>query len=271
MNERYAVYMQVIKNDICLQEVCTRLAEEGVHDFCFCQPDQYWSGEAVEPENSAEVSAVMDALKQSGQTVHHRMFNVDSYRMPGDASIIVETRLRNDSLDWIRSLGYQHILLVDGDELWVRGGLSIVKNYVNQGYSALRVHWIPVVGFPGYPIEGALDTAPVYFGAGVKIKWCRDPSVQPLLIPSRPLIYHFTSTRKDLEETVKKHRRSGHYGDPDYDFDGWIKNTLPSIKPGAVNAHMHKHFQIWPRVRAWSADELAEMPESVRPYLGYAQ
>ena len=71
-----------------------------------------------------------------------------------------------------------------------------------------------------------------------------------------------------MEECVKKHRRGGHYDDPEYDFEGWLKDKLPNIKPGMKDAHMYKPRQIWPRVRAWRPDELAAMPEVVRSYLG---
>lgn len=265
-NERYVAYMQVTKDDLCLLDVCNRLVEEGVHDFCFCQPDKYWSGETIEPEHGEEINRVMDALKASGQTVHHRVFHVDSFQMPNDTRILVETRVRNESLNWIRSLGYKHILVVDGDELWMHGTLSIVKAYVEQGHRAISVHMIPVIGVPGYPVDGATDVAVVYVGADVVFKICRSPYI-PQTIVYRPLIYHFTGTRKGMEETVLKHRRSGHYDDPDYDFEGWLANVLPKIKPGMQGVHMYKPRQIWPRIREWRTDELLQMPESVKPYL----
>jgi len=266
-NDRYVAYMQVTKDDLCLLDVCKRLIEEGVRDFALCQPDQYWSGEAIEPESAAEVVQVVEQLKQLGVTVHHKVFHVDSFRMPGDTRILVETRVRNESLDWIRSQGYKHILVVDGDELWVHGTLNIVKGYVEQGHKAISVHMIPVIGVPGYPVDMATDVAVVYVGPDVVFKVCRSPYIQQSVV-YRPLIYHFTGTRKGMEECVKKHRRGGHYDDPDYDFEGWLKDKLPNIKPGMTDAHMYKPRQIWPRVRAWRTDELAQMPEPVRPFLG---
>ena len=266
-NERYVAYMQVTKDDLCLLDVCNRLVEEGVSDFCFCQPDQYWSGEAIDEKDSAEVVKVAETLAAQGQTVHRKVFHVDSFRLPGDTRILVETRVRNESLNWIRSLGYQHILVVDGDELWIRGALTIVKGYVEQGHKAISVHMVPVIGVPGYPVDAATDVAVVYVGNDVVFKVCRSPYV-PQTIVYRPLIYHFTGTRKGMEECVKKHRRGGHYDDPDYDFEGWLKDKLPNIKPGMKDAHMYKPRQIWPRVRAWRVDEMAQMPEVVRSYLG---
>lgn len=266
-NDRYVAYMQVTKDDLCLLDVCNRLVEEGVHDFCFCQPDQYWSGEPVAPEDMAAVQKVYDTLREQGRIVNIKVFHVDSFRMPNDTRILVETRVRNESLNWIRSLGYKHILVVDGDELWMKGTLNIVKGYVEQGHKAVSVHMVPVIGVPGYPVDGAMDVAVVYVAPDIVFKVCRSPYV-PQTIVYKPLIYHFTGTRKGMEETVLKHRRGGHYDDPDYDFEGWLKDKLPNIKPGMTNAHMFKPRQIWPRVRAWRPDELAAMPEVVRSYLG---
>lgn len=266
-NNRYVAYMQVTKDDLCLIDVCNRLVEEGVHDFCFCQPDKYWSGEPVVAEDLAALQQVYDALTASGQTVNVKSFKVDDFTLPGDTRILVETRVRNESLNWIRSLGYQHILIVDGDELWIRGTLDIVKGYVEQGHKAVSVHMIPVIGVPGYPVDSATDVAVVYVAPDVVFKVCRSPYIQQTIV-YRPLIYHFTGTRKGMEETIVKHRRSGHYDDPEYDFEGWIKDKLPNIKPGMKDAHMYKPRQIWPRVRAWRPDELASMPKTVRSYLG---
>ena len=267
--DRYVAYLQVTKDDICLLDVCLRLVEEGVKDFCFCVPDKYWSGEPVEASGITEINAVRLELIKHGVNAFSKEFAIDKYVMPGDSRILIETRVRNESLAWIRSLGYKHILIVDGDELWVPGTLNIIKGYVEQGHQAISVRMIPVIGLPGYPVEGATDVAVVYIGGDNVFKMCRSPYI-PQTIVYRPLIYHFTGTRKDMPETIVKHRRGGHYDDPDYDFEGWIKETLPNIKPGLQGAHMFKPRQIWKEVRAWRPEELAAMPDSVRPYLGAA-
>lgn len=267
--DRYVAYMQVTKDDICLLDVCLRLVDEGVKDFCFCVPDKYWSGEPVEASGITEINAVRLELIKHGVNAFSKEFAIDKYAMPGDSRILVETRVRNESLAWIRSLGYKHILIVDGDELWVPGTLNIIKGYVEQGHQAISVRMIPVIGLPGYPVEGATDVAVVYIGGENVFKVCRSPYI-PQTIVYKPLIYHFTGTRKNMPETIVKHRRGGHYDDPDYDFEGWIKETLPNIKPGLQGAHMFKPRQIWKEVRAWRQEELATMPESVRPYLGAA-
>jgi hypothetical protein len=267
VSDKYVAYMQVIKDDFCLMEVCQRLVDEGVHDFCFCQPDEYWSGEAVDGLEVTTVKETAQQLQATGQTVHWKMFKVAEARLPGDTRITVETRVRNEGLVWMRSLGYRHILIVDGDELWIPGTFAVIKDYVEQGHLAISVRMIPVIGLPGYPVEGATDVAVVYVGGTVTFKACRSPYINQTLV-YKPMIYHFTGTRRTMEETVKKHRRGGHYDDPDYAFEPWIANVLPSIKPGMKNAHMYTPRQVWPSVRAWQLGELARLPVTLHPFLG---
>jgi hypothetical protein len=138
---------------------------------------------------------------------------------------------------------------------------------VEQGHKVISCKLIPIIGFPGYPVDLAQDLAVVYVGEGVQFKTCRSPFIKQTVIP-RPLVYHFTGTRRTLDETIKKHRRGGHYDDPEYDFEGWIKETLPKIRPGLTNVHMFRSYQIWPVVRSWRPGELESMPATVRPFLG---
>jgi hypothetical protein len=266
-NETFAVYMQVTKDDLCLFEVCKRMMEEGVKDFFWAEPDEYWSDEPVLPEQKAELDAVAARLVEAGANLRRKVFKVKDYRFKGDTRIVVETRLRNDSLAWVRSEGFKHILIVDGDELWMRGTLDILRPYIKQGHAAVSSYMIPVIGLPGYPVDRASDLAVVYIGGTVTFRSCRTPTVKQTVVQMHR-IFHFTGTRRTMEETIAKHRRGGHYDDPDYDFEGWIANILPNIKPGLQNAHMYKPFQIWPEVRAFRPEELAELPESLHPYLG---
>jgi hypothetical protein len=265
--ERFAAYMQVTKDDLCLLEVCRRLAEEGVSDFFLAQPNEYWSGEIVEPDSQAEISKIVEVLRNEGLDVRHKVFDVPKYRFPGDDRLVVETRVRNDSLAWVRAAGFSRILIADGDELWMRGTLELITPFIEQGHQAISTRMVPVIGLPGYPVDSASDLAVVYIGGTVNFKSCRTPTVRQTVV-AFPRIYHFTGTRRTMEETVKKHLRSGHYGDPDYDFDGWLKDVLPNIRPGLENAHMYRKYQIWPKVRDWRADEVQHIPQSIWPYLG---
>jgi len=271
----FCAYMQVTRDDICLFEVCNRMKEEGVNDIFWAEPDEYWSGEPLEPNCKDELDAAAEQVRKVGINLRRRTFNVKSNRMPGDSRITVETRVRNDSLRWIRSEGFKHILIVDGDELWKRGTLATIKPYIDQGHSAVLTYMIPVIGLPGWPVGEAVDTAVVYIGGTSLFKCCRSPLGRLVIVPA-PLVIHFTGTRRTMEDTIVKHTRSGHYDDKDYLFDLWIKDVLPNIKPnwtykwpnGIEGLHMFQPKQIWPRVREWLPDELAAIPDSVRKYIG---
>ena len=271
----YVAYLQVTKDDLCLFETCKRLMEEGVTTFFFAQPDAYWSGEPVEPEAQADVARIVAQLTDAGADCHCKTFQVADYRFDGDDRIKVETRVRNDSLSWIRSFGYERILVVDGDELWMPGTLKLIKPYADQGHGAICTYMYPVIGLPGYPVDTASDVAVVYIGNGVNFKSCRTPSCHQTLI-GMPRIYHFTGTRRTMEETIKKHRRGGHYDDPDYLFEEWIEKVLPNIKPGfthkwpngQVGLHMYRRYQIWHNLRHWRVDEWQMVPDSLKQYLG---
>ena len=253
------------------------MVEEGIKTFFWSEPDEYWSGEPIEPQFAPELDAAAQSLQRqwgSKIVLHRRKFHVKDYRLPKDSRIEVETRVRNDSLAWIRGQGYRHIIIVDGDELWLRGLLEQVKTYVEQGHAAISTRMIPAIGLPSYPVDQATDVAVVYIGHG-DFKVCRSPHCRQTVIPMSRIV-HFSGTRRTMEETITKHRRGGHYDDPDYDFETWIKHVLPSVKPGFVytwpnglqGVHMYKKWQIWPCVRHWRPEELAEIPDSLRRYLG---
>lgn len=265
---KFVAYMQVIKDDLCLYEVCARLMEEGCRDFFWAVPDEYWSGELVPDSERQTLDPIAERLRIEGAAVHVKYFRVKSYRVKeDDTRIMVETRLRNASLSWIRSQGHNHILIVDGDELWKPGTLESIKSYVLRGCAAVSAKMIPVMGTPGYPIEGATDTAIVYIGANCHFRACRTPTIHPDQLPQICII-HFTSCRKTMEENVAKHRRSGHYDDPDYAFEDWIKNKLPNARPGMRDAHMYVPASIWKSIRNWRPEELAIIPSTLHRYLG---
>jgi glycosyltransferase involved in cell wall biosynthesis len=270
VTRKYAAYIQAIKDDFCLFEVCARLHEEGVRDFFFCVPDEYWSGRDISAEELREVNDVWHRVAHElpGATAQLRVFDVSTYRAPGRSRIEVETLLRNDSLRWMREEGFNHILIVDGDELWRRGLLKMVDQTVDRvSPDIIACHMIPVIGLPGYPVDQAQDKVSIYVGNGVQFHDCRSANGKRATLGFHG-VFHFTATRKTMDEIVKKHRESGHYDDPNYDFEGWIATTLPNIRVGSTNVHMYRPYQIWPVVRAWSRDELAQIPDNLHQYLG---
>jgi hypothetical protein len=273
-DSEYVAYMQVTGDDFCLEGVVLRLYAEGIRTVFWAQPDAYWSGEPV-PESS-DLTRISERLHEQYPDLNiiWKKFDVARYSLPGDSRIVVETRVRNDSLAWVRAEGYRHILVVDGDELWKPGTLEQIKAIVATGAVTIGTRMIPAIGLPSYPVEQATDVAVVYIGNG-DFKCCRTPQMPLTLIPLN-LVIHFTGTRRTLEETIQKHRRSGHYDDPDYDFETWLREVLPNIKPGFAytwpnglrGVHMFLKWQIWPTVRHWYIEEMAQIPAGLHQYLG---
>jgi hypothetical protein len=263
----YAMYMQANRDDLCLNEVCDRLFDEGIRNFFFCIPDEYWSAKETPKSEIDQVMAAATRLKEKGANAQAKVFCVSNFRFPGESRITVETRVRNDAISWVRQHGFKNICVVDSDELWARGTLAKIKEIVDSSSPlAISLPMIPVMGFPGYPIQGATDRVISYVGQSCVLRDCRTPIGQ-VYYENRTVVYHFTSTRRTKEETIEKHRQSGHFDDPEYDFENWIINVLPNVRPGMKNAHMYKRYQIWPEVRAWTPEDLAEIPQSIHQYL----
>ena len=267
---KYAGYIQATKDDFCLFEVCKRLFDEGLNDFFFSVPDEYWNGRITPSEDVAQVDAVAKQLNDLGANALVKVFGVRKHRKPGLRLIDVETHVRNESVMWIRESGFDHIVIIDGDELWKRNYFLNMKKYIaSTNPSSVALGMIPTIGLPGYPVDGATDMATAYIGPGVEFIECRKPSgPRPVELVDVRGIIHFTATRRTMQEIIDKHRTSGHYDDPAYDFEGWIANTLPNAKPGLRNAHMYRPYQIWKSVRDWTQDELDQIPLSIHPYLG---
>jgi hypothetical protein len=264
-----AVYIQATKNDFCLFEVCERLYEEGIRNFFFYIPNEYWSGRPTPKDESDQVVGVVHQLINtfSDIQVEYRVFDIKPHRAPGRSRIMVETYARNEALDWVRSFGFKHIVIADGDELWRRGLLEELIDTVND-FKPLCVFtgMVPVVGLPGYPIEGAVDKASIYVNHEAKFQECRGTFGAKYELRGHK-IFHFTATRRTMDEIIRKNRESGHYDDPNYDFEGWIKNVLPNIKPGMRNVHMYRPYNPWKLVREWSLDEMKEIPRSLHQFL----
>jgi len=272
---KWAAYIQVTKDEFFLFDICQRLFEEGVKDFFFCIPDEYWAGNPTPEADIKELMNIAAQLGNIGARAWTKIFDVSVYRYPGDTRLRTETRVRNDSLCWIRSQGFRDILIVDSDELWMRGTLQVIEEAVARGAVAISSPMIPVIGTPGYPVERATDVAIVYIGGNAVFQECRSPMIKPVQLQI-PYVIHFTATRRTLEETIIKLRSSGHYDDPQYAFELFIEKVLPNIKPGFTytwptghtGLHFYLPYQIWPSVRNWRAEERNQIPKALWPHLG---
>ena len=263
----YAVFCLAIKDDFCLYDVLKRVADEGVKNIYLVTPDQYWAGHPTPPEDIEQVKAVAKKLADDGYTVRHRVVEVAKYRKLNTNRVGIETMVRNEALHYIRADGFKHVVVVDGDELWRTGLMAKLDRLVKtQHPTGVTTGMVPVIGLPGLPIRDAKDKVTIYMRSDVSFRECRSPWGISADLPGYEVI-HFSATRKSMDEIVGKMRESGHYDDPSYDFDNFIKNILPAVQPGSKNLHMFKHWQIWPEAGTWSQREMDDIPESMRPYL----
>lgn len=264
LNRSYAAFILATKDDFCLEAVCQRLIEEGVTSLWFGIPMTYWNGKENSRENADEVKAIAAKFPKSNVV----MLDVEQFRDPDRHILITEAMVRNQMLEMMRRQLHQHIIVADGDELWTPGSLLKLDRYIDDNNpTSVAMRMIPVAGLPGYPIAYARDVAMVYLGPGTKFSQCRSSEGEQKIFSHRGII-HFTATRKTMDEIIQKHRESGHYTDPDYDFEGWIKNILPNIKPGMRDVHMFRKWSTWPVVRHWTQVEWEILPESIKQYLG---
>ncbi len=278
--------MQAIRDDFCLAEVIERLLDDangGAHQagpitsVWICAPDEYWGGKPQTSAEMAELVDITDRLSHKYQQVSFRLMvqPVAPHRINNRSRIMVETAVRNAAVEQIRAQGNDHIIIADGDELWKLSLFSRLSAFVQE----FRPHsvytgMIPVIGLPGYPIEGATDKATIYIGPGAWFVDCRGVSGHRHELPSYDVI-HFTATRRTREEIAQKMLESGHADDPSYDFKAWNEHVLPNIRPGfrhrfsptSIGLHMWKPQNVWPQCREWRQDEWATLPVSVKKYL----
>jgi hypothetical protein len=283
---RYAVVVQAIKDDLCLEAVCRRILEEGkilksftpLKDgigalFLFC-PDLRWDGVVADPAGRKEVADIGDKLAKEGWPVSVINFRVQDVANVNQPRIVVETECRNWYQTHCAQEGFEHCIIMDGDELWKPGLLAQMNEMVRERWPmSIYTGMTPVAGLPGFPIEAAKDKATIYAPSNNTFESCRGAwGYRHELVGND--IYHFTEVRKTMAELVDKNLNSGHSDDASYDFKGWVQEILipGKIVPGlSGGVHMWRRGSpdnVWPSVRAWTPEEWSLLPDSVKPYLG---
>lgn len=260
----YTAFYLVIKDEICLRESCEALIQQGVKRFLFCVPATYWDGTPVSLEETGSVFRLSSALEQRGMKV--KAVRLCPSDFPGEKYVITEALIRNKCLREVKKA--KHVLIVDGDEIWRKGALGNLDQFVRDTNATVAtIGALSIAGFPGYPVKVGQEGLLVYIQTGEKFLSGRSTCRIPKHL-TYPGVFHFTSTRRTWQDTVDKHRRSLHYDDLDYAFEDWIKNKLPRLKPGEKNCHMYKPQQVWSEIRHFTQQEWGEIPDSLRQYLG---
>lgn len=265
----------VNRDDFCLKESCEALIKQGVDKFCFAVPSHNWYGTLTPQKDIDSIYAIEQSLEKDHDVlVETVLFDVLKYRDTSRPMRDFEGATRNEILRYLWNRGREHVLIIDGDELWVPGAVGMVANVVEtmgEHCDSVNVACIPVIGLPGYPVENARDSVCVYVRKGHGIASARSPVVNDprrFLTIHQRLVYHFTATRRTREEIVEKHLLSNHSDDPNYNMHDWIRDILPNIKPGLRDAHMYKQYSLWPVVRDWIPGEKDMLPKTLIPYLG---
>lgn len=263
MKYKYAAYCLAIKNDFCLEESITTILAQGVSKVLIVSPQAYWSN--GKPQNEEDLLTLKDIAYRTGAAFESVLFKHE----PGtNSALYAEAQYRNFGAGClVQDATVDFVLTVDADEYWLPGTLEHIDSLATEGSLNIALPGIPVIGVPGLPVKGAKDAILVATSRDLKFAWGRASDASKRIMGTTPVI-HFTAVRKTLNEVAEKHRLSAHYGDPSYDFDGWIENVLPSVQVGTRNVHMYKSPEnIWPEVRAWTPCELAAIPEKLHPYL----
>jgi hypothetical protein len=261
MKYKYLAVILAIKNDFCLEETIRELRNQDVADVLIISPRYYWSDHA--PQSEADLEEIM-AIARRGDASVVQADLLASHKT--NQAIYTEALYRNYGGKLAAKRGAQYVLTVDADELWLPGTLEEIDALATAEPVTVCLPAIPVLGVPGLPVLGAKDTILVASAVDIRFEWGR-ATTGPRVMGTTPVL-HFSATRRSLQEVIDKSRKSAHYPDPTYDFEGWIRDTLPQVRVGMKNVHMYKSpDNIWPEVRAWTQTELELIPTSLHPYL----
>jgi hypothetical protein len=263
MKYKYAAVVLAIKDDFCVEETIRELLHQGVSKVLIMSPERYWFDEAI--QSPKDCQELVDICARTGAAFAQAELRAD---VEEHVALYTEALYRNRAIDILTrsDANLDYLLTVDADEFWMPGTLEHIDSIAGPDAPTICLPGIPVLGVPGLPVVGAKDNILVATDRKIRFKWGRSTD-GPRKMGTLPVI-HFSSTRRTLQEVIDKSVKSAHYPDKTYDFDGWIKNTLPNVHVGMKNAHMYKsEVNIWPEVRAWTPQELAVIPTSLHRYL----
>lgn len=264
--KRYIAFYLVVKDDFCLKESCESLKSQGVNDFFFGVPKKYWNGKTVPKK---DIDKIFEVARRFNGFVD---CSVDPSEFEDDSLMsFKEAMVRNEYLTHIQlKYSTDHVIVVDSDEIWVKGAVEKLDNAVSKNMVyCVAVPSLPVVGCPGYPVISRQEGLLVYINSDTTTFIDgRSPSKPTFQIRGDPLVIHFTATRKTLKDVVDKHVKSCHYDNPAYDFDGWLKNKLPKLKPGERDCFISEKEKVWDVVRNFTQEEWSMIPDRLKKYLG---
>jgi hypothetical protein len=269
------IHVHCIQDDFCLEEAVQRVAyqcwEAGREArVLISTPSHYWSGRKAP---RVDIDHIAGVAAQNGWG--HCIIECERI-VKIEPAWKAETVIRNIAIKTLRSCGADQILIVDADELWYPDSLKTIL-VAAENHDVVYQSTVPVIGVPGYPVDGARDRGVCYLGPGIKIQYVRaawmpgeakTTALRWTQVQSR--YFHFTLVRRTVEELIEKIRGGTHYGEKYYDFDRWISETLPRIQPGARDVSYFSDPQypnFWPLVRSFTRSEWDSIPKKIHPLL----
>lgn len=258
MQHAIACYYLANRNDFCLEESIVGLQQQGLRQAAIICPSFYWLTGEPTPE------AHIEEMRQIANRTN-TLFQIVEFH--DDAPLKAEGGYRNFAQQFLYDHGFRHIINADADELFLPGFLEELDGLIDNRHG-FEFHSVPTIGVPGYPIDDAGGPNLIYMPPGSRYTWGRSSNCQRKT-GGRKMI-HFSATRRTLQEVVDKSRKSAHYPDETYDFEGWLHNILPNATPGSKNVHMYQPIEknLWPLVRHWTQEEWNFIPVTLKPYLG---
>ncbi len=167
----YLLHVMAAADDLCLEDGVRSVLRQAVPgresvDVVITIPDTLRDGSPNTSENIADVQAIADRNDWESRL----LTTSDLY--PSEDRPVAHAEERNLAVSAVRSR-FDYIIVLDSDELWMPGTLEKITRLAEANIGAISVHYLPVVGSPGYPIDGALDELPACLRADVKFRYAR--------------------------------------------------------------------------------------------------
>lgn len=271
----YLVHVMAAADDFCLEDGIRSVLRQAVPgresvEVGITIPDTLRDGSPNTADNIADVQAIAERNGWESRLL------TTAGLYPSENRPVTHAEERNLAVSAMRSR-CDYIIVLDSDELWMPGTLEKITRLAEANIGALSVHYLPVVGSPGYPIEGAFDELPACLRSDVEFRYARSwrmPGEYPegfRWARAGAGAFHFTMVRKTLEKLRDKILTSSHYGEKYYHYDQWLHETFPRIKPGMIDVSFYtdpKFPNFWPLVRHFTAAEWEMIPDCLKTFLG---
>ena len=269
LKNKYAMYMQSVDDSFSTKEVLERIYQQGVCDFYIFTPDCKWGGDPLPASSVRRLKETIDDLlsRFDDLKINHKIVNYEDFKSEKPSE--TETKIRNFSLNFVRKQGFNHVLIVDDDELWIKNFLVNVldKEVTKSKPTALAYKCISVFGYPGYPIYDGADRITMYIGSG-NFRFIRCPEKKYNEYDNLGMI-HLSMVRESKESLLKKLKSSAHWYDSEFDYQNVCNVLMENLQIGLSNLHPWKlNPNTWPTLSKWrNKNDYYQIPASIRKHI----